>query len=88
MSTEFLLLLLRRRSRKRYWSRLVAYPIYRSVCLCVRKVYCGKTADSIRMPFGMVSGVGRGMDVLDGSRCPKGKGCVERFVLPLLWRRE
>jgi len=39
------------------------------VCLCVsvRKVYCGKTTDWIRMPFGMVSGVGRGMGVLDGS---------------------
>ena len=31
------------------------------VCLSVRKVYCGKTADWIRIPFGMVSGVGRGM---------------------------
>jgi len=28
-------------------------------------VYCGKTADWIRMPFGMVSGVGREMGVLD-----------------------
>ena len=37
-----------------------------SVCVYVRKVYCGKTVDWIRMPFGMVSGVGRGMDVLDG----------------------
>ena len=27
----------------------------------VRKVYCGKTADWIRMPFGMVSEVARGM---------------------------
>jgi len=38
----------------------------RSVGLCVWKVYCGKTADWIRMPFGMVSGFGRGMGVLDG----------------------
>ena len=37
-----------------------------SVCLSVRKVYCGKTADWIRMPFGVVSGAGRGMGVLDG----------------------
>jgi len=38
-------------------------------------VYCGKTADSIRMPFGMVSGVGRGMGVLDGgSNRRRGKG--------------
>jgi len=37
-----------------------------SVCLSVRKVYCSKTADWIRMPFGVVSGVGLGMSVLDG----------------------
>jgi len=36
-----------------------------SVGLSVRKVYCGKTADWIRMPFGMVSGVSQGMGVLD-----------------------
>ena len=29
-------------------------------------MYCGKTADWIRMSFGMVSEVGRGMGVLDG----------------------
>jgi len=29
-------------------------------------VNCGKTADWIRMPFGVVSGVGLGMGVLDG----------------------
>jgi len=34
--------------------------------VCVQKVYCGKMADSIWMPFGMVSGVVRGMSVLDG----------------------
>jgi len=28
-------------------------------------VYCGNTADWIRMPFGVVSGVGQGMGVLD-----------------------
>ena len=28
-----------------------------SVCLCVWKVYCGKMADWIRMPFGVVNGV-------------------------------
>jgi len=40
----------------------------RSVCvrLCVcQKVYCGKTAEWIRMLFGMVSGVSRMMGVLD-----------------------
>jgi len=35
-----------------------------SVGLCVRKVYCGKTAEWIRMPFGAVTGVGRGMAAL------------------------
>jgi len=37
-----------------------------SVGRSVRKVYCGKTAEWIWMPFGMVSGVGRGMGALDG----------------------
>jgi len=30
-------------------------------------VYRGKTADWIRLPFGVVIGLGRGMDALDGS---------------------
>ena len=34
-----------------------------SVGPSVRKVYCGKTAGWIRMPFVMVSVVGRGMSV-------------------------
>jgi len=41
----------------------------RSVCvrLCVcRKVYCGKTAELVRMLFGIVSGVSPMMGVLDG----------------------
>jgi len=43
-----------------------------SVCDCVcvglsgPKVYCGKMTDRIRMLFRVVSGVGRGMAVLDG----------------------
>jgi len=41
-------------------------------------VYCGKTNEWIRVPFGVMSGVGRGMGVLDrrgyrrrgtGSKC-------------------
>jgi len=36
----------------------------RSVCWFVRWVNCGKTADWIWMPFGVVSRVGRGMGVL------------------------
>jgi len=37
---------------------------YLSVCVSVRKVYCGKTVELMRMPFGVVSRVGRGMGVL------------------------
>ena len=37
-----------------------------TMCLSVHKVYCGKMADRIRMPFRVVSGVGRGIGVLDG----------------------
>ena len=47
--------------------RLSHLSVCLSVCLCVRKVYCGKTADWIRMPFGVLSGVGRGKGVLIGS---------------------
>ena len=45
-----------------------------SVCLSVRKVYSGKTAEWIQMPFGMVSAVGQRMGVLDGVVIIKGKG--------------
>jgi len=38
------------------------------VCMSVCKVYYGKTAEWIRMPFGTVSGVDQGMSVLDGGR--------------------
>jgi len=41
----------------------IVWPDY--VCLSVRKVHCDKTADWIRIPFGMVSGVNRGTSVLD-----------------------
>jgi len=38
-------------------------------------VYCGKTADWIQMPLGMVSGVGRGTGVLDsGGNCQRVRG--------------
>jgi len=47
--------------------------VYVSVCVCVRKVYCGKTADWIRMPFGVVNGVGQRMGVLDGAVIVEGK---------------
>jgi len=47
-----------------------------SVCLSVQRVYCGKTAERIRMPFEEVSGVGRGMGVLDGVVIVEGEGAV------------
>ena len=46
------------------------------VCRAVLKVYCGKTADWIRMPFGVVSGVGQGMGGLDGVVIVEGEEAV------------
>jgi len=45
-----------------------------SVCLSVQWVVCGRTAECIRMSFGVVSGVGRMMGVLDtgGDRLSEG----------------
>jgi len=83
---EDLLLLARRlyqyseHKRKRYRPdvayRLSNLSVCRSVCVCVQKVQCGKTADWIRMPLAMVSGVGRGMGVLDGAVIVQGEGAV------------
>ena len=42
--------------------------------MCDRKVYCGKTADWIRMPFGVVSEVGLGMGVREGVVIVEGQG--------------
>jgi len=39
-------------------------------------VYCGKTAEWIWMPFGTVSGVGRGIGVLDGVVIVEAEGAV------------
>ena len=47
-----------------------------SVGLSVRKVYCGKTAEWIRMPFRVVSGVGRWMGVLEEMVIVEGEGAV------------
>jgi len=47
-----------------------------SIGLSVRKEYCGKTAEWILMPFGTVSGVGRGMGVLDGVVIVEGEEAV------------
>jgi len=46
------------------------------LCVCVRKVYCGKTANWIRLPFWVVSGIGLGMGVLDGVVIVEGEGAV------------
>ena len=46
----------------------------RAVGLSVQKVYCGKTAECILMPLGVVSGVGGGMGVLDGVVIVEGEG--------------
>ena len=54
------------------------------VGLSIWKVYCGKTADWIRMPFGMVSGVRRGMAVLYGVVIVEGEGAVLGFFAPLV----
>jgi len=55
--------------------RLSHLSVYICVCvgLSVQKMYSGKTADWIQMPLGMVSGVGRGMGVLDGVVIVKGE---------------
>ena len=47
-----------------------------SVGQSVRKVYCDKTAEQTRMPFGVMSGVGRGMGVLDGLVIVGGQGAL------------
>jgi len=53
------------------YATLVLYML--SLCVCV---YHGKMADWIRMPFGMVSGVGREMGVLDGDGDRRREGAV------------
>jgi len=44
-----------------------------TVCVSVWWVNCGKTADWTWMLFGVVSGVGRWMGVLDGMEIARGK---------------
>ena len=44
-----------------YLTDLLSIPsvgLFVCLCLCDWKEYCGKTANWIQMPFGMVSGVG------------------------------
>jgi len=76
-STELLLLIRQLAHRllrvwiehfKRYWNRPVAYPICRSVCVCVSgKCTVSKriTVTGCRFGWWLVSEVGRGMGVLD-----------------------
>ena len=53
----------------------MANPVCLSVSWSVLKVYRGKMVDWFWMPFGVLSGVGRGTGVLDeGGDCPRG-GC-------------
>jgi len=52
--------------------------------LLVRKVYCGKMADWIQMPFGVVSGVSQGMGLLDGGGDrQRGRGSFGVEFVPL-----
>jgi len=44
--------------------------------MCVLSQYCGKTAEWIQMPFGMVSGVGLGIGVLDFGGDHRREGAV------------
>ena len=46
------------------------------LCVCARKVYCDKMAHWIRMPFGVMSGVGLGMGILDGVVIVEGEEAV------------
>jgi len=55
--------------------RLDHLSVCRSVCRSA-KVSCGETGDWIRMPFGMMSGVGRGMGVLDFGGDRRKEGAV------------
>jgi len=49
---------------------------------------CGKLYESISMSFGVVSGVGRGMGVLEGVHIPQGNGNFRGFSFPLFWRHQ
>ena len=49
--------------------------------MSVWKVYCGKTAHWIQMPFGVVSWIGREMGILDGVVIVEG----EKAVLEVNW---
>jgi len=54
-----------------------------SACLSVWKVYCGKTAECIWISFGMVSGVGGGMGVIDEVHVPQEEGVILGVLVPI-----
>jgi len=58
----------------------VCQSVCQSVCLSVC-LYYGKTSERIQMPFGMVSGVGRGVGVLDGVVIVEGERAVSGVSL-------
>ena len=65
---------MRGRLQSRVWYRFVTWTNRRSVCR-VRPVDCGKTADWICMPFGMMGPLGPRMRQLDGvGDCHTGSG--------------
>jgi len=66
--------------------RSVSQSVGLSVCRHVQRVYCGKTADCIWMPSGVVSGVSRGMGVLDeGGDHQRGRGnCGGKYGHPIV----
>ena len=68
------------------YCRLVGRLVSRFVCRSVQRLYCDKTADWIWMPFGVVSGVGRGMGVLDDVHIFKGKEKLLVFPHWFEWR--
>jgi len=73
--------------REHSWYTIVAYPICRSVCLSVgQESILWHVTDWIRMPFGVVSGVGQGIGILDGVHLPWGEGeALGFFLFPLVW---
>jgi len=58
------------------------------VCLYVQKVYCGKKAEWIRMPFGVVSAVGLGIHVLNGGPGSQGEQRFRSFLPHLFQMRK
>jgi len=45
---------------------------------------CTKVCELMELSLEVVSGVGRGMGVLEGSMCPKGKGRFQDFSISLV----